>query len=437
MPNSPAIDPNEIRIEAVETTYPDTKYEFVLPTKCVQQITDRLDEQKQKMEGPRLYDLLAHICYEEAVSRFDLEPIWQFTIPPMKKPLALEPGDDFIFFGIIDSPQEITWPDFSTLNIERPLMEISEALVNAELEEQCLDAGKQIPSTKPLASGDEATGHAWLGSVDTNEVFIDKDAISVRIPAKGQPALVEGIPIANLAEALQGSVAGDQIEVDFEVSGFEGMPELTGSTLTCRFDIKETHHIEPTTVEEVVALYGSPSEAGLRQQIYHSLELRFQREQMVWVNENVLAQVESLVDITIPIRIIEDDVRRQQEMYAKSLSEAGLDGDEIKSKINASIDVYKSRSLQRTRRHAINVLLQRHFKIKVDERDLLAHIQLLADMRGESPEIVRKELVESELINQVATKCTECKIVEHILSVANVTDARVDPGSFSFGGLES
>lgn len=437
MPNSPAIDPSEIRIEAVETIYPDTRYEFEMPARCVQQILDRLNEEEQKMEGPPLYDLLSHICFEEAVSRFDLEPIWKSTVVPMKKPMVLKSGDDFIFCGILDSPQEIAWPDFSTLDIERPLIEISEALVNAELSEQCLDAGKQVPSTNPLTSGDEATGHVWLGSVDTNEVFIDKDAIAVRIPAKGKPALVEGVPIANLAEALRGGGVGDQLEVDFVVSGFEGMPELTGSTLTCRFDIKETHRIEPATLEEVVAMYGSPSEAGLRQQIYHSLELRFQREQMVQVNQSVLAQVESLINITVPSRVIEDDVRRQQEVLAKSLSESGLDGDEVKAKVNASIEVHKTRSLQRTRRHAIIILLQRHLKIIVDERDILAYIQLLADMRGDRPETVRKELVESELIDQVATKCTESKIVEHILTAANVTDVIVDPSSFSYGGPES
>ena len=144
MPNSPAIDPSEIRIEAVETMFPDTRYEFMMPAHCVQLILDRLDQEEQKMEGPPLYDLLSHICFEEAVSRFDLEPIWKSAVVPMKKPMVLNSGDDFIFCGIVDSPQEIAWPDFSTLDIERPLMEISEAMVNAELSEQCLDVGKPL-----------------------------------------------------------------------------------------------------------------------------------------------------------------------------------------------------------------------------------------------------------------------------------------------------
>ncbi len=425
---NPVINPDEIEIETTDAEWPDIRIDFTLPAHCVKQIVDRLEGEGQKIEGSKLYDLLATICFEEAVSRLDLEPLWGPSVIPTDKPVVLREGDDFCFTGCLDARLEIDWPDFSALTIERPVMVIDDAVVDVELDEQRLDIGVSSPSSETLARGDEATGSIWIGCVDSGECFMNNDEVTIRVPSENKPALVEGVPFPELTSRLMGAGPGDSLEVSTIAPALEGMPEIAGTTLTCRFNIASTQRIEPASIDDVVSYYECPNLQGLRLQIYHSLDLRFEREQMTQLTENVLSLVETMVDLPCPDRIVREEVARQQRQQYESLKNDGVDDSEIKSQLEASEQSMRDRNIQKARRRILTSMLQRHFKVNINESEITEYIQLLASLRGESLDSVRKEIVDGGLIEQVALKCTEREVVKRILEAANVVDVPAGDG---------
>ena len=90
MPTPPAIDLDELVITTGEAELPDLRFDFTFPAHCVQQIVDRLEEEKQPLEGRPLRDLLAQICFEEAVGRFEIAPLWRPMILPHPEPHGVE-----------------------------------------------------------------------------------------------------------------------------------------------------------------------------------------------------------------------------------------------------------------------------------------------------------------------------------------------------------
>ena len=428
MSTDPVINPDEIKIETTDAEWPDIRINFTVPGHCVKLIVDRLEGEGQKIRGPKLYDLLAQICFGEAVSRLDLDPLWGASIIPMNKPMTLREGEDFCFSGCLDARLEIDWPDFSDLTIERPVMVIDDAVVDEELDEQRLDIGVSSPSSETLARGDEATGSIWIGCVDSGECFMNNDEVTIRVPAENKPALVEGVPFPELTSRLMGARPGDSLEASTIAPALEGMPDIAGTTLTCKFNIASARRIEPASIDDVVSYFECPNLQGLRLQIYHSLDLRFEREQMIQLTENVLGLLETMVDLPYPDRIVREVVARQQRQQYESLKNDGVDDSEIKSQLEASEQSMHDRNIQKIQRQVLTCMLQRHFKVNIGESDITEYIQLLASMRGETPAVVRKEIVDGGLIDQVSTKCVEREVVTRILEVATVVDVPVGDG---------
>ncbi|MBM43530.1 MAG: hypothetical protein CMJ36_00735 [Phycisphaerae bacterium] len=430
MSSNPVINPDEIGIETNDSDWPDVRMEFTVPAHCVKLIVDRLESEGQKIEGPKLYDLLAHICFEEAVSRLDLEPIWGPSIIPMQKPMVLREGEDFCFTGCLDARLDIEWPDFGELKIERPIFEIDDALIDAELEEQGLDIGESSPSNERLVRGDEATGSLWIGNAESDECFINSTGVTIRVPAGNRPTLVEGIPVPELTGKLLGAGPGDHLEVVTNAPTLEGMPEIAGTKLTCRFTIDSCRRIKPATIDEIVSYYECPNIQGLRLQVYHSLELRFEREQMIQLTEHVLGLLMDMLELPYPERVLLEEVMRQQRMQYEAMKDDGVVEEDIRSQLESSEGAVRKRTEQKIRRKILVSMLQKHFKVNVVEHQINEYIQLLASMRGESPDLVRKEIVDGNLTEQVALKCIEREIVLRILEAAQVIDTPADTLGF-------
>ena len=137
--------------------------------------------------------------------------------------MELKSGEDFCFSALLDNCPEIEWPDFTQMEFDRPVIEIDEASIEAELEEQRLNMGEAAPTTEPMTRGDEAVGGIQLTIVQTGTLILALEEIAIRVPAPGYPAFASNVPIAGLAEALEGARAGDTIEIESIVFQHDGV----------------------------------------------------------------------------------------------------------------------------------------------------------------------------------------------------------------------
>ena len=69
MSNLPAIDTEEIIIEATEVDQFDKVISAEMPASCIKKIKDRLTEGGMEQDDAQLAALLLQICTEEAIAR--------------------------------------------------------------------------------------------------------------------------------------------------------------------------------------------------------------------------------------------------------------------------------------------------------------------------------------------------------------------------------
>ncbi len=422
MPHAPAIDPDDIVIDAGEPEGPDRRFDFRMPVACVNQICERLEEGDQKHEGAALFGLLADICLEEAIGRFELSPVWGPLLLPQKESPQPTPEDDFRCAAMIDHAPEVDWPEFSDLEFVRPVLDIDEAMIDAELEEQQFEAGTAEPSQDPLARGDQATARIELILAETGEPLADLIETKIRVPADGRPALAAGLVIEGLDDAIRGCVTGTSRTFETTVPDSLGNTSHAGKPMQCVLEVLSTERIALAAIDDLVALYESPSEATLRQQVKLSLEHRFSIEQQQYLTNEVFDALLERITCPIPHRVLAEKVSEQQERMIKSLIEEGVDPVEAKAdaedaKKRLLVDV-----LSQVRRTLVGMLLQRKLEVSLSEHDVESRIRAMAALRGQRPEEIRKEIVEEGQIDMIAKQVFESKVAEKILAKATVRD---------------
>ncbi|MDP7030384.1 MAG: hypothetical protein QF733_09210 [Phycisphaerales bacterium] len=418
MPESPAINPDEIQVELDREDPPDRFYTITMPAHCVVQITERLDAAGEPHEGERLRKLLTTICIEEAVGRLEIESLWG---PAPMAPEG-EPGDptkgDFIVRVAIDERPEVAWPAWNSFNFERPCMDISDAMVEAELTEQRLNAGERSETPGPLAVGEEAACEVCVtpdGSAGAEQPFTS----TIRIPPSGQPAMVEGRPLPGLAEQLIGAGVGDTVEAVCPGAGPGGGP------LRVTAQIQQAWRVTPSTIEEVVTALGMPNEAILRMNIRTSMEARFKDAQRAHLVDQVFTALAEQVDIPISNRILAVRLRERAGQMAQKLQAAGHSREETIEIMKDAGPEQEAITRSHLKRNAIVNLIRPVFELGIAEQDVAAEIQKLAAAQGRRPEDLRKEIVDANQIDMVANRVFEQKIADRILAEATVVDVPV------------
>lgn len=422
MPHAPAIDPDDIVIDAGEPEGADRRFDFRMPVACVNQICERLEESGQKHEGAALFSLLADICLEEAVGRFELSPLWGPLLLPQKESPQPTPEDDFRCSAMIDHAPEVDWPEFSDLEFIRPVLDIDEAMIDAELEEQQFEAGTAEPSQDPLARGDQATARIELILAETGEPLADPIETKIRVPADGRPALAAGLVIEGLDDAIRGCVTGTSRTFETTLPDSLGNTSHAGKPMQCVLEVLSTERITPASIDELVALHESPSEATLRQQVKLSLEHRFDLEQQQYLTDEVFGVLLERITCPIPRRVLAEKLAEQQERMIKSMIEEGVDPVEAKADAEDAKKRLMVYVLNQARRTVVARLLQRKLGIQSSEQEIELRIRAMAALRGQRPEETRKEIVAEGQIDMVAKQVFESKAAEKILAIATVRD---------------
>lgn len=423
VPHAPAIDPDEIVIDAGKPKGPDRRYDFRMPVACVDKISKRLEEGKQPHEGPALFGVLAEICLEEAIGRFDLSPIWGPQLLPQKDSPQPTPEDDFRCAAMIDHAPEVEWPNFGELEFVRPVLDIAEAMIDAELEEQLLDAGSASPSQEPLARGDQATARVQLVLAETDEPLVKPIETTIRVPADGRLAMAGGIAIENLAEAIRGCVVGDSRTFESIVPKSLGGAEHAGQPAQCTVQIQSAERITPVSIDELIKRYESPSEATLRQQVRLSLEHQFSIEQQQHLTDAVFDALAERITCPVPTRVVAKRVAEQQEQMIKSAVELGMEPSEAKTVADERKKRTMASVMKEANRTVIGMLLRQKLQVGLSEQDVESRIRAMAGLRGMRPEEVRKEILDAGQIDMVAKQIFESKIAEEILAESTVRDA--------------
>jgi trigger factor len=365
-------------------------------------ITKQFGEQ---VRAEVLSDLMRS-SFAQAVSQEKLRP----AAGPRIEPITLGPETDLKYAAHFEVLPEISINPPESLAIERPTAEVTEADIDAMIE--------NMRGQRPVFTPVERAAH------DTDRVRIDYQARIGGKPIEGgdltdvHVVLGRGQAMPELEEGLKGARAGEQRTLDVVFPAAHPNKRLAGQATQLHLSVKAVEEQSlPAVDEEFFRAYGV--EQGGLEEMRAEVRKSMEQELAAVIRGRVRVQVLDALyrnnPIDVPQALIEEQVQQLQIETARRLG--------IR---DASQLPRPEAFLEPARRRVALGLLVSHVAhsqgMKADRERVLARLNSLAESYPNPDEARRAYLQNAEAMRQIESAALEDQVIDWLIGRAQVTE---------------
>jgi len=358
---------------------------------------------------------------EQLAEENDIAPLSPPNINPAS--IVIPKEGPFVYEFDVEVRPEFDLPNYKGLKIKRPIKTFTDADVDLEQRKILSRFGKTIP--KPVGAvemGDHIV--ADMTTKFNDQVIGTAKEITLRVD--DTLAFKDGVA-DKFGAQVKGAKAGDTRTVDITLSDAVGAPQLRGQKVQAVLEIKELKTTElPELTHDFLHNFGVHTPEALTEKVRGVLESRLEYSQRQAAREQVLAQIAASATWELPSDLLTRQARNAMNRRVMEMREAGMSDQEIAG---------RQRLLQQDVLQTTAASLKEHFvlqkiaeveKIDVDDDEIDAEIEYLADQSNQSPRRVRAQLEKDDLVETLAVQIIERKTLDLILESAEYEDVPLE-----------
>jgi len=363
--------------------------------------------------------------YLEAVEAESIDVI----APPEIDITAGEEDGDVEFDAVVEVRPEVTVEGYDALQVEIPSPEITDEMVDAQLDQLRERFADIEDSTAPLTDGNYAEIDI-KGSIDgeTLEGLTATDSLY---------EVGSGMLVPKLDEELRGKKAGDILVFDEVLP--ERFGERAGEEVAFQVLVKDAKKkVLPEVTDEWAAEISEFESAdALRDDMRKRLDLYARIQAQMLMRDKVMEAAAGLVTIDIPDTLVNSEMERRLHDVAHRLEEQG-----IKMTIPqylAAIGADPNQYIEELREHATQgvradlalraVITQE--SIAATEEELDVEVARLAEQVEQKPAKLRKDLERRGVLEAVRSDIARGKAVSFLVDHATAVDEAGNPVDLS------
>jgi trigger factor len=350
----------------------------------------------------------------------DLAPLSPPDINPSKIELPKE--GPLVYEFDVEVRPEFDLPNYKGLKIRRPVKTFSDEDVAAEQRRILSEWGQLVPKDGPAEMDDRVI--VDLTTRYGDQVIGSSREVTLRV--QKQLAFKDGVA-ERFGEQVVGAKAGDTRVVEITLSDRAAAPQLRGQKVQATLEIKDVKQVRlPELTHEFLHNFGVHSEDQLRELVHAALQRRLEYLQRRSARQQIAEQIAATATWELPRDLLLRQARSAMARRVMEMREAGIPEEEIRG---------RQRLLQQDILRHTELALKEHFvlqkiaeaeKIEVDQDDVNAAIEAIADREGESPRRVRAQLEKDNQLEALAVELIEGKVVDLILEHAEYQDEPLD-----------
>jgi trigger factor len=346
--------------------------------------------------------------------------------PPDLDPHRIEIPDTgpFIYEFDVEVRPEFDLPPYKGLTLKRPVKTFSQADIDKERKRILEPAGQLSP--KPgvdvKVEQDDFIVADVLMTEDGKPLNELKD-IEVRV--EKQLAVSDGLA-GNFAQEMAGAKKGEQRDVVIKLANSVNNERLGGRLIIAKFTVKDIKVLRlPELTHELLREFGVRNEDQFEELIAAAMERRLEYAQRQSFRQQILAQLADTSKWELPRDLLVRQAQRALGRRVMEMRSAGMSEDEIRGRRKVlDQDVVRSTAIA-LREHFVLQKIAELEKIEVDDADIDAEIERIADRSDESPRKVRARMEKEDLIEALATEVLERRALDLVLDNAVYEDVEL------------
>jgi trigger factor len=363
---------------------------------------------KQRYKEQILHDV-AHDLIPRAVSDALREKGFEPVDTPDVREVTLDEGRPLTFTASFDTVPEFDPGDLSTIALQRPSSKIEDEAVGLALQRLRDRAARFEPvEGRGVDHGDTVVVDLERGADKHND-------ISIEIGAKANPP--------GFDEQLLGLEAGATKSFSIHYPADYTIGELANTDVSYTVRVKGLkRRVLPELDDEFAKDLGEfetldALRARVREDLEHEARHAAERE----LRAELMKQLATRVPFDVPASMIERELDRRLEEFARRLMDQQVDPRQ------AGIDWNAFRESQRdvARDHVAAALaldeVTRREKLEATEEEIAREVERYAERTGRTPAAVRAALEKEDGISRVASGLRREKSIDFVLARAKIT----------------
>ncbi len=352
------------------------------------------------------------VSLQQLAEDTDLAPL----APPDLKidDLEIPEEGNFIYEFDVEVRPDFTLPDLNGIKLDKYVREFTDEDVQKFLQREL----------EPFSEIKTKDGSVELGDIITFSLTIkngDKvlnDVKTATIRVESRLALADGVA-ETFADALKGAKVGDTRSFPIKVGTTAADPELRGKTLEGSVTLQEVKQVVmPAITPAILENFGVRNEAQLTEKAYTTLERNHEELVRRSYRAQILKFVTEKVKIDLPEQILRNQASRVLGRQIKEMQERGLSENTINSRIQElSQDAINNTATTLMQQFVLQKVAD-DAKIEVEEKDIDAEIERLADRLGVSARAYRAKIEQDQAMEMLAANILENRALDLVLNNA-------------------
>ncbi|MEO0547306.1 MAG: trigger factor [Pseudomonadota bacterium] len=309
--------------------------------------------------------------------------------------------------------------DMSTLEIDRPVVEVSEDEVTEQLE-RIGDSNRTYEVKKGKAAEKDRVTMDYLGKIDGEpfEGGADQGANLVL----GSNTFIPGFE-----DQLVGTKAGDELEVKVNFPEDYGAAHLAGKEAI--FDVKVSEVAKPGELkldDEFAKTLGLDDLEKLKEIVRGQIESQYGTQTRQKVKRQLLDKLDELHQFELPEGMVAQEFDNIWNQITRDLEQAGKSFEDEDTTEEKAREDYMKLAQRRVRLGLVLAEIGEGAKIEVTENELQqALMKQVQQYPGQEQQVYEFFRSNPESIGGLRAPIFEEKVVDHILESAKVTDKTV------------
>lgn len=362
---------------------------------------------------------------EQLAEEQQLSPLSPPELDPSKVLIPEGEDEPMVYEFNIEVRPEFDLPEYKGLKIRRPVHAFTESDIERETRKLLEPHGQLAPKEGEnvvVAKNDFITADLVIqdGETELNKVS------EVRLRVEKRLMLEDGVA-EDFAKKLVGAKIGDVRAVDITLS--QGVSSaLRGKSVLAEFTVLDIKTIRlPELTTELLADFNVRNAAQFEEVVSSRLERYLEYTQRQTARSQVLQLLAGATNWELPQDLLQRQARKTLSRRVMEMRSAGMTEEQI---------VGRERALTQDALRSTAAALKEHFvlqkiadveKLEIDDNDVDAEIDAIADRTGESARKVRGRMEREDLIESLATELLERKALDLILSTADYEDYEHNP----------
>jgi trigger factor len=372
---------------------------------------------RQRFKPQIMQDVAEHLVSKavgDALVEKSVEPIET----PEIKDLVLEEGKPLTFKASFDVVPGFDPGDLSTIEAAEPARSVEEDAVNQSLER----IRERNARFEAVESGAVEPGHTVVVGLERRGT--DKDGKQGDVDKHEQVSIELGAPSnpPGFDEHMIGMTAGASKSFTVTYPADYAIPELAGGTVDYTVNLKEIKkRVVPALDDELAKDLGDFSSLEeLRTRVREDLEHEAMHAAERQVRQDVLKQLAARVPFPVPASLVDREIDRRLEDFARRLMEQRIDPRQANIDWNAFREGQRAPATEAVASALVLDEIAKRENVSVTDEDLDAELQRYAEQTGHSVASIRARLQKDGELGRLAAGLRREKTIAHVLSKAKI-----------------